>query len=147
MIATMHHPWRRLRDHFPEWRAEILVLPKGLMGGTHLASRTIYLDAGLDQAERRCTLDHELEHAEAGDDGCQHRGRERQIEELSARRLIPLGNLVEAAIWAVDLAELADECWVDVDTMQCRIDTLTDDERAEVRQAIAIRDWHEEGMP
>jgi hypothetical protein len=141
------HPWRHLRERLPEWEVRFVPLPRGVLGATLSAERIILLHRGMQQCQRRAVLDHELHHAEAGDVGQQSPQREREVSESSARRLVPLEQLVEAAIWAVDLAELADECWVDVDTMQCRIDTLTDDERAKVRQAVAIRDWHEEGMP
>lgn len=142
----MHHPWRWIGRHLPEWTVLFVPLPAGEWGTSDAATRTIEIDRTLLQVQRRCTLEHEVQHAVRGDVGPQSAWRERQVSEAAARQLVPLNELVEAAIWAVDITELADECWVDVDTMQCRLDTLTDEERAQVKQAIAIRDWHEEGM-
>ena len=61
----MDHPWRRLRDR-PDWLLEWDMLPPGLMGSTCHRRRVITLDLRLSQAERRCTIAHELEHVERG---------------------------------------------------------------------------------
>lgn len=143
----MHHPWRRLRDRLPDWRIEFVPLPGDTWGETDAFTRTISIDSGLLQSQRRCTITHEIEHAEAGDVGPQSLHRERQVDEAVARRLISLDRLVDAALWAHDVDELADELWVDLPTVRCRLDTLTDAERAAVRTALAVRDFHEEGMP
>jgi hypothetical protein len=143
----VHHPWRWLRERLPDWDVVYGGLPDGLIGGTDCAGRTIHLAPGMLQAQRRAVLDHEVMHAEAGDLGPQHSQREADISRQSAQRLIPLKQLLDAVVWAHTIDELADDCWVDVATMWCRLDNLTDDERAQVRQALAIRDYHEEGMP
>lgn len=145
-MLTMHHPWRRLREVLPDWDVSFAILPAGLLCATNTAQRRILLDRRQLQAQRRCTLDHEIAHAEAGDVGCQHPKRERAIDQASARRLIPLDRLVDAARWAHNLHELADELWVDLATTQCRLDHLHPAERAAVRRALAERDFHEEGM-
>lgn len=142
----MHHPWRRLRERLPDWDVVLHQLPAGVLAGTDTANRRIWLDSRQLQAQRRCSLDHELIHAEAGDVGCQGPSREREIGQASARRLIPIAALVDAVKWAHDRAELADDLWVDLATLQCRLDHLHPAERAAVRRAIAERDFHEEGM-
>lgn len=146
-MQGMHHPWRRLREILPDWQVISRPLPAGTIGATDTVHRTIYLDSDQLQAQRRCTLDHELVHAEAGDVGCQHPKREAAIDEASARRLISIGQLVDAVKWAHSIEELAEDCWVDVATMRCRLDHLHPSERAAVRRAIAERDFHEEGLP
>lgn len=60
--------------------------------------------------------------------------------------MVPLSRLVDAALWAHDVEELAEECWVYVETMQCRLNNLTNHERMAVPRALAERDFHEEGM-
>lgn len=144
-IPNMHHPWRRLRDLFPDWSIVSQPLPEGLIGATDVGRREIYLDSRMMQAQRRCTLDHELEHAQAGDVGCQHPKREAAIARTSARRLIPLEQLLAAAVWAHTAAELADDLWVDLDTLRCRLDHLHPSERAALRRVLAARDNREEG--
>jgi hypothetical protein len=121
--------------------------PAGVLGQSDPHRRRIFLTPGMLQVQRRTVLDHELQHAEAGDDGCQHPKREAQINRDSARRLVPFQQLLDAWLWAYSVEEMADECWVDVDTMRRRIDNLTDVEREAVRCALAARDFNEEGMP
>lgn len=140
----MHHPWRWLRDRLPEWDVQFAAMPPGLIGGTDTAGRTIYLAPGMLQCQRRTVLDHELAHAEAGDVGPQHPKREAEINQQSARRLIPIDQLVDAAKWAHNIDELADECWVDVATMRCRLDHLHPSERAAMKRAIAAQRNDEE---
>jgi len=142
-LPAMHHPWRRLRDVLPDWQVVLRSLPVGLLGATDTDRRTILLDSRMLQVQRRCTLDHELAHAEAGDVGCQHRHRETAINQASARRLVPIDRLLEVIVWANGLAELADECWVDVETMRCRMQHLHPAERAAVNRALASRDNEE----
>lgn len=146
-ITGVHHPWHWLRDCLPDWQVVQLPMPTGVLGATDSDGRRILLEPGQTQAQMRCTLDHELLHAAGGDHGCQHRHREQAINAESARRLIPLSLLLETVVWAHWLDELAEECWVDSATMQCRLDNLTDRERVLVRAAITSRDFHEEGMP
>jgi hypothetical protein len=145
-IVAMHHPWRRLREHLPDWTVQFSMLAPGRLGETDLQTRTISLRPDLLQCQRRTVLDHELIHAEDGDDGCQHPAREAAIDQAVARRLIPLDRLLAVVVWAHDVEELADECWVDTATMQIRLDHLDQFERDALRRAIAIRDYHEEGM-
>lgn len=137
---AVHHPWRRLRDQLPDWEVCFAVLPAGVLGLTDTVGRRIHLDSRQPQAQRRCTLDHELKHAEDGDVGCQGPKRERVVSQESARRLISLDRLLSAAVWAHGVEELAEELWVDVETLRCRIEHLHPAERAALRRAIASRD-------
>jgi hypothetical protein len=136
----MHHPWRRFRELLPDWDLTSTPLPAGMLGATDAGARRIYLDSRQLQAQRRCTLDHELHHAEAGDAGCQHPKREAAIAQASARRLLPLELLLHVLPWARSVAEAADECWVDVATIRCRLEHLHPSERAAIRRAVDARD-------
>lgn len=141
-----HHPWRTLRDERPDWHVRFADLPDDVNGHTDVPHRTIWIDKRLGQAARRSTLAHEAVHAARGDLECTE-ADEAAVEQLAARILIPLDELLDAVVWAHTVDELADECWVDVDMMRCRLEHLHPAERAAVRRAIAIRDYHEEGMP
>lgn len=89
--------------------------------------RRIWLARGLTQAERRCTLTHELVHRERGrvpDDPAAAAAEERIVEEISARRLITLQALTDGLRWSRDPRELADHLWVDEPTLSTRMTTL-----------------------
>jgi Zn-dependent peptidase ImmA (M78 family) len=111
----------------------------GLLGVTNGRDR-IVMHPHQTQVQRRCTLAHELAHIELGHtDGCRHRD-EAAARELAARRLIDLDRLLAAWKWATSEAEMADELWVDTDTLRTRIETLTDDEKAQVVAMILDQD-------
>lgn len=101
----------------------------------------IVMDDRQPQAERRCTLAHELVHAERGDEPCASRvlelRQERAVDREAARRLIDLRALADALAWTHDVAEAADELWVDVATLRTRLADLDDCERAYVRRRLA----------
>lgn len=81
------------------------------------------------QAQLRSTLAHELAHIELGHvAGCSG-PQERAACELAASWLITVDDLVAAARWATSIEELADELWVDVDTVRARIAGLPDGDR------------------
>lgn len=90
----MFHPWRALRS-LVDWELRWEQLPHGIWGHTSHDERCIRLTVGMDQAERRSTLAHELEHVWRGPDavGPWH---ERQIDIAAAKRLIPLDALIRA---------------------------------------------------
>lgn len=122
----MFHPWRALRElthiHL-SWKSE-----DGMLGETDGRS-VIVMNPDQSQRQRRCTLAHELAHIELGHiDGATDR-EEADAREHAARRLIPLDRLMDALRWADNLEEVADELWVDHQTLIDRLDTLTDDER------------------
>ncbi|MEE6273478.1 ImmA/IrrE family metallo-endopeptidase [Georgenia sp. MJ206] len=123
----MWHPWRLLRslpDIVVHWTP---TLPEGVRGLTD--GQTIWLDDTQLQAERRSTLAHELEHVDRGHTGCVSTAEEHDCRASAARRLIAMPALLDALSWAEHLEEVAEELWVDVDTVLARLDALTDDER------------------
>lgn len=106
----------------------------GMLGATD-GSRMIHLHPRQSQAQRRSTLAHELAHLELRHGPGSTAREERDAGALAARWLVPLESLVEAARWARSIEELADELWVDVETVRIRLSTLLDDERDEVCRA------------
>ena len=106
-------------------------------GLTCWRSKTITLDRGLLQAERRSTLAHELEHVRRGPVPEWHWAREEAIvEREAARRMIDIRDLGEALAWSHDLHEAADELWVDVELLRARLDSLHPSERHYLKRRL-----------
>ena len=138
----MDHPWRRLRDR-PDWLLEWALLPPGLMGSTCHRRRVITLDLRLSQAERRCTIAHELEHVERGpmpSDPILAAREEESIERAVARRLVTIRALGDALAWARTRDEAAEELWVDVATLEARLRSLHPAERAYLTRRLSGHD-------
>lgn len=124
------HPWRALRalTHVDlSWRPM-----QGLLGRTD--GNTITMHPRQSQAQRRCTLQHELIHLERGTEHGVDEAEERIVEQAAARILIPMPLLLDKLAWTRDMAELADECWVDEAMLRARLDALTLDERATIAE-------------
>lgn len=134
------HPWRALREEFDGvtlwWSSS---LPTGIDGLTDGHSN-IWLRHGLSQARRRCALTHELWHIRRGilpADGAE----ERICDELAARQLIPLPELISGFMWSLQSVDLAKHLWVDQRTLQVRLDTLDPGEVAELEEALEGAWW------
>lgn len=127
------HPWHRLRElaHVRlEW-----VDDDEAMGHTDFTC--IRLTLGMTQAERRCTLTHELVHIERGPCEPGDEVREEEIvERLAARLLIDMRKLAETLAWAPDTDSAAAELWVDIPTLQARLRGLHPSERAYLRKRL-----------
>lgn len=137
------HPWRHLAHHHPRTVVRFADLPDGLLGYTDLSAGVIWLDRSLTQVERRCTLTHELEHVHRGHiprDPVLLAREEDLVEQLSARRLVSLRELIDALLWSDHESEVADELWVDGPTLRARIAGLAADERAAIEERL-----HESG--
>jgi hypothetical protein len=52
------------------------------------------------------------------------------VSERAARWLLPIEAVADALVWCSDDHELAEELWVDLFTVRCRLQTLTDGETA-----------------
>ncbi|GAB3304011.1 hypothetical protein EK0264_03545 [Epidermidibacterium keratini] len=137
-MTAAAHPWRDARDHGP--RVDI----RWHFGGDAANvtwhgddSVTISLDKTAGQAERRCTLQHELTHLRRGRPPigvAAKRAEEARVRAEAARLLIPFDTLVEAARWTSSWHEMAEYCWVDYPTMRNRLATCTDEEAAVLRE-------------
>ena len=138
-MGSMDHPWRRLREQ-ADWLLCWVLLPGDLMGLTDHRRRTIWMDNRLLQAERRCTIAHELEHVRRGPapaDPVLRAREELAIDRSVARRMISLEALGEALAWTQDLTEAAEELWVDAPTLRTRLAHLHPAERAYLRRRLA----------
>lgn len=136
------HPWRVLRS-LPEWTVRFVDLPDGMLGGTDHEGRVIYLARGLTQAQRRATLAHELQHVDRGPvPPALVELDEAEVDQAAARELIPLASLVEAVQWCheQDVAEMAEELWVDPDTLLTRLQHLHPAERHAITCAVRARE-------
>ena len=101
----------------------------------------IWLHDRLLQVERRCALTHEQVHLERGTQ-CVDGKEEQRVRRITAERLIALDDLIPAAQWSADVAEMADTLWVTEDVLRDRIAGLSPVERGLV--ACAVRQaWHQ----
>lgn len=119
----------------PQVTLEITRLPDDEMGCWVPELDRILLDDRLSQTERRCTLVHEMVHRLHGDDpdlppDLAHI-QEEACKAQAARLLIPMPALVDAVLWSWEQREdeMAEQLWVDVDTLRDRVKHLTYDER------------------
>lgn len=119
----MYHPWRALRE-LTDWTLHWRPM-HGRLGLTNWGDRTITLHPDQDQAQRRSTLAHELQHVARGPvpDHCRAR-EERTVDQLAARNLIGLDALADALAWSHNIIEAADELWVDADLLRVRLNHL-----------------------
>ena len=134
----MFDPWNAL-DGLTGWTLRSAPTPsKGLCDH---AAKTIILDPGLTTAEHRSVLTHELVHARRGPVPRWLRAREEAtVQQISARLLIDMPDLADAAAWSRHIAEVADELDVDIATVHTRAATLRTDEQAIL--AERLRDIH-----
>lgn len=135
-VDDVFHPWRALRT-LAGVTLHLVELPGTQRGAIH--GHVIWVDRRLLQAERRCTLTHELIHLAHGHHGPQDPLTEARVQAEAARLLIPIETLANALRWTRDVTELAEECWVDERTITARLDNLTSVERAmleELAQSI-----------
>lgn len=134
----MHHPWRAFRA-LTHYTLKWATLPDGILGRTNFTDQTVTLAIGLDQAERRSTIAHEVEHILRGYSPCTSR-EECMVDRAAAFKLIGIRELGEALAWAHDAEEAADELWVDVQMLRSRLRHLHPAERHYLRQRLADRE-------
>lgn len=134
----MWHPWRRLRElsHLTlAWQDSVTEY-----GHTDF-NCAITLTRGMTQAERRCTLTHELIHIERGPVAPEHQAaEERVVRDLTARRIITTEALIEALAESFDEWDLAETLWADVGVVRDRLQFLSPAERAEISAEIDRRE-------
>lgn len=133
------NPWRALRDlpHILlQWDSST-----GMLGTWDNARAVITLHPAQTQRQRRCTLAHELVHAERGHDGPCSAVVEQAVHAEAARRLIALDALGEAlAFCGEDAYALAEELWVDLDTLHARLNHLHPSERGYLLRRLSMRE-------
>lgn len=132
----LYHPWReaRRRSHLHIEFVDMDDEQRGCIRGDLIEINVEDL-----QAERRCTLTHELVHDERRifpqDEVLQAR-EEETVERIAARRLIALDHLVDVLRWTRSTGEVAAELWVDVPMLQALGRSLTDAERAWIDEQL-----------
>lgn len=137
-MSERWHPWKHAGENYPQ----VLIscgheLPPRVWGLQR--GNRIWLCSRLNQVRRRCTLTHEIVHLERGGvvgAGRARRREERVVDEIAARRLIPLDALTDALRWTQRLPELAEELWVDQPTIRTRMNTLDPVEVAELEHHL-----------
>lgn len=134
------HPWRvlgRMKHVTVEWTDD---LPHDVLGETDGVCR-IRMRNGQLQVERRCTITHEMIHVERGHTGCCDEKAEARVRREAARRLIPLTALAAAIVFhGEDWPAVADELWVDEDTLHIRLGALHPAERGYIDRCVGARD-------
>lgn len=145
---TLHrmsfHPWRALRavDVDVRWSP----MP-GRLGSWSLRERRITMDPRQSQAQKRCTITHELVRVERGHDGPQPPAVDLAVRKEAAKRLISIYALADAIVWTENRDELAYELWVDRATVDARLDHLHPAEAGYLRRRLAARDNTTEETP
>jgi hypothetical protein len=141
-----YDPWKTLLDQ-PDITMAVTRLPAGQAWWLP-DERGIVLDDRLTQAQRRSALEHELQHAAAGDTCCDvgpdggrlSRRQEQRTDDRAARRLITVSELADALVWCLGYDELAEHLHVDERTVRSRIRALTDEEKSYIERRIAARE-------
>jgi hypothetical protein len=132
-----YHPWRHFRA-FDGWTLVIRDLEgEGMVGETDYDAQTVTICSTLNQAGRRSTIAHEIVHIERGwvQEHCADLEDE-QVDRIVARRLISFERLMDACRWARNIHELADELWVDEETVRTRLAHLHPSERLKLREVL-----------
>lgn len=105
------------------WRIDWQMMP--VRGLCQWSRRLILLDIRLGRVEERCTLAHEIVHAERGPFPHWLTAREEAVVNAeAARRLIPLDALGEALAWSLHPAVAAEELDVDPPTLEALLRDL-----------------------
>lgn len=134
----MYHPWERLRELAHLQLRWVDRLPDGDLGLCIHEHRLLVMSRRQTQAERRCTLAHELVHVDRGPAPAGRQELEETIvERIAARQLIDIRKLGEALAWSSEPATVAEELWVDEPMLRARLDGLHPAERAYLRERLA----------
>lgn len=128
-----HHPWQFI-GLLPDWKIRFVNdLPDGRWGLTRHSEKRIYIDDGLDVAERRSTLAHETGHALRGPQSvCRRLREEHLVDAQAARLLLPSVRRIgrELAWHHADHERAAKDLWVDEKILHARLSTLPPRARA-----------------
>lgn len=135
-----HHPWRAfglLSDWKLEWTDD---LPFGVWGHTLHEEKRVLLANGMNEAERRCTIEHERHHVLRGPAPLGKEMREELIvDRLAARLLMPSVRRVGHALaWhSARVEDAAHELWVDETMLHVRLSGLQPPERQWLDEQLA----------
>lgn len=113
----------------------------GHLGWCRHSTQEVSLQTGLTQAERRSTICHEILHLQRGPAVCGYTDAdEHAVSRDAARMLIDIQDLGRALQWSADPDELADELWVDRETVETRLAYLHPSERHYLRRVVADKE-------
>lgn len=140
-VSDMYHPWRLFRN-LTHVKLRWAPLPPGIKGVTDFDTNEVVMDPDqhANSADRRSTISHEMQHLVRGPVMPHLIGREEvQVEKIAARLLMPdikeIGKVLE---WSgTNLEEAAEELWVDVAMLRCRLDHLHPAERGYLKRRLA----------
>lgn len=130
-VPAMHlpHPWRRLRE-----LAHVTLVwhDDGPMGTATHSTATISLRRGMTWEERRCTVEHELQHLERGPvpAGLSAKDEERVRRDTALAMIPDIRPVGDAIAWALSEDEAASELGVDVPVLRYRLKHMSPMERA-----------------
>ena len=115
-------------------------MPDDFLGASSTRASTIWLNTSRvrSEAERRCTLAHELIHLSMGHEGHQPPGIERLVSDRAAALLITRTALQDALRWSSDVFELAELLTVTPTVLRDRIELP--DTRALIERA-QFQEW------
>jgi hypothetical protein len=133
-------PWRHLRENHPTITVYEYELPGTYLGCTDHDKGLIYVDSRLNQAERRCTLAHEIGHLERGPVPKQPLAAIREelaVDKWAAEKLIRVQDLISAFRWTSDLNEAAEELWVDQNMLLARLRWMSPADRTLLNTYLA----------
>jgi hypothetical protein len=136
----VHHPWRAW-SLLPDWKLEWTDdLPFGVWGHTIHAEKRVLLANGMDEAQRRCTAEHERHHALRGPvERVMTMREELVVDRIAARTLMPDIQLIGRALaWhRAAIEPAADELWVDEVMLHVRLSSLDLEERRWLDEQLA----------
>jgi hypothetical protein len=137
---TRYHPWRVLRamKHVEvEWTDS---LPADRLADTDGLANVRMAKHQL-QVQSRVSITHEIIHMERGDTCGSSDAIEAAVRRETARRLIRLGDLVDAVLFhGEDCTGLADELWVDDETLLTRLQYLHPSERGYLLRRTSMKE-------
>lgn len=140
-MSHLHHPWRVFRD-LADWTLRWAWLPDDIWGETCHVTKTVTLHAGLNQAERRCTIAHEVQHIWRGPiPAGREEFEEAIVDRRTARIMLPdIREVGDALAWSPNLYVAAHELWVDEFVLAERLQSLHPSEKAFLRRRLAEHD-------
>lgn len=140
-----YEPGRDAAERFPGWLIRHRPLPEGLREVLCPQRRVIVIDAGDSWPAKRCSLAHAIAHLDLGHAEIPgrifDRDHERHANQMAARRLVTVEQLVDVLCWTQYETEVAEELQVDLETLRTRRDHLHPSELAKIRREVR---WLEE---
>lgn len=117
------------------WSVDLAAMP--VRGMCRWSRKAILLGIRLSGVEERCTLTHEIVHAERGPFPRWATAREEAaVNAAAARRLISLDALGEALAWSLHPAVAAEELDVDPPMLEALLRDLTEAEVEALRRRL-----------